>query len=500
MSGIRKQSIYSSILVYIGVGIGAINTYFFVKNGSFTTDQYALTRLFFDFGQVFYIVASLGAIPVLYKFYPYYKDNLKDEENDLLTRTLITAFIGFILVAFAGYLFEPLVVRKFSERSTLLVDHYHWIFPFAFGLLFFSVLEGYAWSLHKTVVSNFLKETGLRLFTFLFIILYYFGYIDFHQFILLFSLMYLMLVLCLLFYLIGKGKFKLTFKTSNVSKKYRKKMIGMQSLIFGGILVQTIGQTIGGIMIASLRGLPQTAIFSLASYAANLIQIPQRSIQSIATGVLVRAWKEKNYADISRIYQRSCINMLLLAIFIFGNVWLNVEDGLVVLNIQDEYAQGIQVIFVLGILRIIDAGTGLNGTIIGASNFWKFEFFSGVILLTMLIPLNYFLIKNYGIIGSAWAELFAYSVYNLFRFEFIRRKFKMQPFNMQTLYSLLLGGGAFALTYFILDGIDGWIGIILRSAIFSSLIIAGTFAFKLTPDAIQLYDIGKERLKNRFRK
>jgi len=105
MSGIRKQAIISSILVYIGIPFGALNTYFFVKQGAFTSDQYGLTRLFNDMGQNFYVLASLGVIPVIYKFYPYYKDNLSDHENDLLGRSFLKAFIGFILVAIACYFF-----------------------------------------------------------------------------------------------------------------------------------------------------------------------------------------------------------------------------------------------------------------------------------------------------------------------------------------------------------------------------------------------------------
>lgn len=494
MAGIRKQSIYSSILVYIGVGIGAVNTYFFVKDGSFAPEQYALTRLFFDIAQNFYVIASLGVIPVLYKFYPYYEDNLEQDQIDLLGHTLLVALGGFILVASAGYFLEPLVIRKFSENSLLLVQYFRWIFPFAFGLLFFSLLESYAWALHKSVVSNFLRETGFRLLTFLFIMLFYFNVLTFHQFMQLFSLLYIFIMVCLLIYLIRKKGIKITFKTSRVTKKFRRKMLGMQALIFGGIIVQTIGQTIASLTIASLRGMGPTAVFTLASYIANLIQIPQRSIQSVATGVLVRAWKDKKYAEISRIYTRSCINMLMLAMFIFGNVWLNVEDGITVLNIQDEYAAGLQVILVLGILRIIDAGTGLNGTVIGASNYWRFEFFSGVILLAILIPLNYFFIKMFGIVGSAYGELIAFTIYNAIRFEFIRRKFNMQPFTIKTLIAIGLGIFSFICTYILFRNLDGWSAIFLRSFFFSSLMIAGTFIFKISPDAFQLYEIGKEKL------
>ncbi len=81
MSGIRKQAIISSILVYIGVLFGVVNNYFFVKDGSFLPEQYGLTRIFSDVGQNFFIFASLGAIPVLYKFFPYYQDNLHENEQ-----------------------------------------------------------------------------------------------------------------------------------------------------------------------------------------------------------------------------------------------------------------------------------------------------------------------------------------------------------------------------------------------------------------------------------
>ncbi len=90
MPGIRKQTIQSSIIVYFGFLVGAFNMYFYSKNGSFTTDQFGLTRLFVDFAQNIFAFASLGTIPVLYKFYPYYKDNLPDKKNDLLTWVLVS--------------------------------------------------------------------------------------------------------------------------------------------------------------------------------------------------------------------------------------------------------------------------------------------------------------------------------------------------------------------------------------------------------------------------
>jgi O-antigen/teichoic acid export membrane protein len=459
-------------------------------NGSLTEEQYGLTRLFFDIAQNMFAFGSLGIIPVLFKFYPYYKDNLLPKENDLLARALITAIIGFAIVLVVSILFKEQVIHFFNRtrRSPLINDYFIWIFPFAAGMLFFSLLEGYSWALKKTILPAFLKETFFRIVTTSILLLFFFRIISFDTFIKLFAFSYFVIFLILLIYLIRTGHFHLTFHKSRVTKKFAKKMFGMQSLIFGGILISALGQTIDGILIASLQGLGTAAIFTVAQYVANLVQVPQRSMQSISTGVLSQAWKDKDYKEINRIYGRTSINLLIMALFIYGNVVLNIRPAIELIGMQASYLAGIQTLFILGIARIIDAGTGVNGTIIATSTFWKFDFFSGVVMLALMIPSNYFLIKEYGIIGSAYAQIISMTVYNFIRWEFLRRKFNMQPFTWKTLYTLLWSLGSFLLVYYTMQSLTGWLGLFARAISFSVLMIAGVFWLRLTPDALQLWE------------
>jgi O-antigen/teichoic acid export membrane protein len=81
MSSIRRQSIISSLLIYIGFAFGALNTYLFIKEGLFTPEQYGLTRAFIVLGQFFYGFAGFGLTSVFYKFYPYYKDNISSQKK-----------------------------------------------------------------------------------------------------------------------------------------------------------------------------------------------------------------------------------------------------------------------------------------------------------------------------------------------------------------------------------------------------------------------------------
>ena len=106
-------------------------------------------------------------------------------------------------------------------------------------------------------------------------------------------------------------------------------------------------------------------------------------------------------------------------------------------------------------------------------------------------------VKQYGIIGTAYSDLISLTVYNFIRFEFLRRKFGMQPFSIKTIYSLLLALAAYFTTFYLFSNMQGWAAIILRSTVFSVIMITGIFSMKLTPDAMQLYELVMKRLKAR---
>ena len=353
-------------------------------------------------------------------------------------------------------------------------------------------MEGYATALQKTILPNFLKETGIRMITTVFIVLYIFSFISFDTFMMLFAMLYVIIAIILAIALALNGDIHFHFKTSRVTRKFRKKMFAMQLFVFGGIVISTVGLTIDGLIIASLRALPILEFTHSRCISLTLSRSPAKhSIDS--NGVLVRLWKDKTTRR-SAAFTSVPVSTCSSSLFFFGNLWLNLTDGLQVLHIQDKYAEGIPLVLILGFIRIIDAGTGVNAQVIGASNFWKFEFISGVIMLALRIPLSYIFIKQYGIIGTAFSDLISLSVYNFIRFEFLRRKFGMQPFNKNMLFALLLSGGAFLVAYFLFRTQNGWFAIVARSVIFSSLVVAGTFFFRLTPDAAQLVENARKRL------
>src|SRR6478672_160668 len=196
MSNIRRQSIISSVVIYLGFTIGLLNIYLFTRQGvsandHFTDAQFGLYNAFIAIATTMMAFANLAMPSYIYKFFPYYKDHLPPKKNDLITWALVVSSIGYLLVIVAGIVFKDFVVRKYIEHSPEIVIYYNWIFILGFGLTIYTVLEAYAWQLHKSILTNFLREVQWRLFTTLIILLFLFRVIrDFDVFIKFFSFTY----------------------------------------------------------------------------------------------------------------------------------------------------------------------------------------------------------------------------------------------------------------------------------------------------------------------
>ena len=103
-------------------------------------------------------------------------------------------------------------------------------------------------------------------------------------------------------------------------------------------------------------------------------------------------------------------------------------------------------------------------------------------------------LKNIGIEGSAYANLISFSVYNAIRYAFLWKRFNLQPFTEKTILALLTGVIAYFISYYLFKHMTGWMGIFLRSSLFTVIFFAGIFVLKLTPDALQLVEIAKKKI------
>ncbi len=496
MATIRKQSIKGTIWVYTGFAIGALITYLFTNKLWFKTEEYGLTRSLLDIGILLYSFSSIGTTFYLYKFFPYYKDNLANKDNDLLGQALKISAIGFTFTILILYLIEPIIVRKFGTNASLLVEYFYMIIPIGFFYLIYNLLEAYSYGFSKGVTTNFLKETALRFYTLFLIVLKVFNVINLKTFIILFGFQNLVIIILLAYILHKEGSLWINFKTSRVTKKFRKNIISILSLTFLTLIVNTLRGSIDSLMLAAKleNGLGKVAIFGYVTYLVMPMQAPVRSLAAVTIPHLSRFWKEKNITEIARIYKRSSINLLAFSLFIFCFILLNYSYVINSFNINQTYQQGKIVFVILGMMTIVELGTGVNGQIIGTSSFFRFEMWTSILLTSLIIPLSYILTVKYGVVGPALANLVSFTIYNAIRIIFLQKKFNMQPFSSKTIEIILIAIISFITVYFIFQYKEGIVFIILRSILFSILFIVPTYVRNISPDVKQVLETLKNRL------
>jgi O-antigen/teichoic acid export membrane protein len=106
MGVIMRQSIRGTLANYVGITIGFVTT-FFILTHYLTEEQVGLTRVLVDAAVLFSGLAQLGTTASMIRFYPYFKDEEK-QDHGIFFWSLVIPFIGFFIY---------LIVFLFLKRS-----------------------------------------------------------------------------------------------------------------------------------------------------------------------------------------------------------------------------------------------------------------------------------------------------------------------------------------------------------------------------------------------
>ncbi len=479
MGIIQKQSIRSSIFITLGFAIGAFNIV--VLFPKFLSPEYfGLTRAMLDITLTLSLLCTFGSLSVVYKFYPFYNHYLPKEKNDLPFVTGMVCLSGFVMVMLGGWMFKDFIIRKLG-KSPELATYFYTVYPFTFLMLVYIWLESFSWGLKMTVISNFLKETAVRIISTVLILLYGFNVISLSVFINLFSLVYLIPVVILFFVLIKTGRWKIIpSRPSNVTRRLKGRMVSFGLFIFGAQFLNLLAKTNDTFMVFGIEGLAQTGVFAIATYMTAIMEIPQRSLNSISTPVLSESWKNNDLKNIEHVYRKSVTNLLVIALGLFGLIYLNANNLASFLG--KEYDEIGIVIFIMGFAKVIELGAGMNGIIIGTSNYWKFNFYTNVFYTLFSLPLNFFLIKSFGLPGLALANLISSILYNSVRFTFLYRKFGLQPYTWKSLLLVLVSFAFYYVVYLIPQASNIFLDTALRTLLFTALFAPAIYLSKMAPD------------------
>lgn len=480
MGIVIRQSLLNAVITYLGIGLGFVLTIFLYPH-ILDPDQYGLTRVLISAALICSQFAHLGFHNLILRYFPFFK-KVSPEGHGLLFWAFLIPFAGFLIFTGLFFLLDDLLISVYSDRSPLFADFYLWVLPLTLFVLYFEVLNNYLRSLRDAVSGSFINEVLQRVLVIVLLLLYLFDVVSFARFIGLFVLSYGLQPIFLTIQIARQGGLDLKPKFSILRKPLLKGMAGYSLFSLLGGLTTVMVWNVDVLMLGAMTDLESTAVYAIAFYIGSVIAVPQRSVEKIAGPLISEFIKNKKWDQVAILYKKTSLNQLIPGIFIFGLIWINLD--LLFQFLPEIYSSGRWVVFIIGLAKLIEVGTGANGIILLNSRHYRVSFYSNVLLVALTILANYLLIPMYGIEGAAVASAFAILIYNSVKSIYIFLRIGIQPLTLAAMIAIAIG---FFLTYIMYTagawmGESVWIRAVVQSVLFSLFFAAPVLFFRLSED------------------
>ena len=460
MGIVLRQGFKNTIFTYLGFLIGGIYTVLLVpKVFDAHPEHWGATRYLVSFAMIIVPWAQLSLPNVIIRYFPIFKEKRK---KDFMFFLLFWTSVGItlssiIIIIFSNQLFN-------SDTSPLILNNKYLIFPIFIGFVLFEIATAISKSLLKSTIPVFLRELVLRASVMVLIILYWYEVINFEIFIFAYALNYVVNFIILFGYLLYLKAFDF-----NISFKLLTDLDFKELYIYAAFSILSTGAAmillnIDTLMINHYLTLKDVAIYGPSIYIASSIMIPSRALQSIIAPVVAQGWVDKNINLIKDLYKKSAIAPLSITIFLFLMIWINID--LVMNYFGKTFGQGKYIILFLSFGHIINIATGINGTIINTSKYFKADLYFQVALVVMTVIMNIIFIPIYGLNGAALATGITLGTHNSLKSLFVFYKFKMHPFTLKTIYVIIIG----IILFFIINTLPIINSLLISSIIYTSII------------------------------
>lgn len=480
MNLLKKQGFFNSITLYIGTALGFFNLIILFQR-SFTAEQIGFFVLMISVSLLYTQFAALGFNAIITRYIPYFKSP-DSKLQGFPTYVLKITSIGFLVVT-ALYVFGKEFIFDYNVENTgssYYYRFYYLIIPVAFFTFWYGLAETFARTTYHNIYPSFLREVLLKTLTSIGVILLYFNYIHYQQFVYWYILSGGFILLLLLVYI--KKLDLLRFKTIQLSVKEKSSEMlryGVFSMLSGSSV--TMVQNIDTIMLKIYTNEAMIGYYGTLFAIAVVINLPARALSITSYQLIADAWKTNDLPKINKIYSKTSLVQFMIGTLLLVGLIANWHNILVVLK-KPEYTNFYAVFVIVALGFLVDITGGLNGAIIGFSKNYKVTmyFLLGAAVLCTL--LNIILIPKFGIVGAALAYSLTTLMLNFAYWLYLSLKFGLQPFNFAFI-KVVLAGVAVLLVGVYLPYINNiFADIIIRSGLVALLYVGISYYLKTSID------------------
>ncbi len=486
MGIIVRQTIKGSIVNYAGVLLGFLTTAYFLPT-FFSAEQIGVYRFIIDTGILIGAFASLGMPGIIFKFFPYLKNNSTNHNGFVLYMFLIP-ILGFIFYSTLIANFDDFFISYFSKSTQGYEQYFIFVLPMALIFAFSSTFNSFSTVNNRIVVPKIINEIIIRILLIILLFLFFIHFLEFITLIKLLPVVYFLGLIILLFYIRILGNKIFPFKNFKlIPKKIVVRMFSFGALIFLNSIGGSLVNKIDIFVISSELGFSATGIYSIAFYIATMIEIPSRSLYQIATPIITTAFKENDIKTIEVIYKKTAQNLIIVSGCLLLLLVVNLDNIFELFPKGDIYSKGKYVVIFIALSKFIDNSIGINFSILGYSKYYFYTL--PIFLLTGISNffLNYWFIGIWGLTGSAIATLIVLVINNVIVLLIIYSKYKIHPFQRKNIYPLLSLLTGFLISHYLINSDNVYLSIVFKSAFIVAFLGFLTLKFDFSEDISAIY-------------
>uniref|UniRef100_UPI002628BF5D polysaccharide biosynthesis C-terminal domain-containing protein n=1 Tax=uncultured Eudoraea sp. TaxID=1035614 RepID=UPI002628BF5D len=205
-----------------------------------------------------------------------------------------------------------------------------------------------------------------------------------------------------------------------------------------------------------------------------------RAMHQITYPLTAEILNRNDITELKRLYEKSSLTLFIVSGLIFILILLNLNDFFDLL--PAAYRGGYIIVLLIGFTKLLDALLGNNNAILFNSDYYRVLLIMGVILAFFTIVFNWLLIPEYGLNGAAFATFMAICIYNSIKLIYVKRKFNIMPFTVETAKIAGLLILIMAMFYFIDFKFNPLVNIALKSILVTAIYVGILYRYRISED------------------
>lgn len=428
MGIIQRQGIKNTISSYFGIALGFLSL-LIIQPKFLKPEEIGLVRFLFACSTLIASFIPIGVTNMTIKYFPHFRNGQK-KHHGFFGFMLLFPIIGFVITAVSIVVFKEFFIAQYRKESPMFIEYFNYIFPFSLFLAFGTVITTYLISLFKSTVPSYLSDVYVRVAYIAVIFAYYFKWLTLPQFAGAYVGIYALQLLLLVIYLLKEDTPSLNVDWKFLREVNLKEMVGF-ALLLSVSSVAALGlKTLDSVLLGKFYVPAVVGIYAIVSFIPTIIEAPLNALDRIVTAKVAHAVVENDMDEVRTVYYKSVKYLTLIGALLFVCVTCNITFLLALIG--KDFEQGAMVVWIISLGSLINMMGGANTSIL----FYSSKYWQGAVLLFLLVLItfanNMLLIPRFGINGAAMSTAISSLLYTGIKFFLIHRKFKFQPYDLNT--------------------------------------------------------------------